>query len=87
MRQGRCAECGAEGHVQRHHVYYGRNRQVSEKYGFIALLCPECHIGTNGVHGKNGHDLDWKLKRIAQAKYEKRHTRADFIALIGRSYL
>lgn len=40
-----------------------------------------------GVHGKYGKELNLKLKRDCQRKYEEKHTREDFIKLIGRSYL
>ena len=32
-------------------------------------LCWNHHKGNNGVHGKNGHELDIKLKRQLQDKY------------------
>lgn len=63
------------------------NRKISEKYGLKVPLCYEHHRGTNGVHGKNGRQLDIKLKKIAQKKYEETHTREEFIKLIGKSYL
>ncbi|MDP4147584.1 MAG: hypothetical protein Q8936_24475, partial [Bacillota bacterium] len=33
-------------------------------------LCASHHRGTNGVHGKNGHSLDRKLKLKFQNKLE-----------------
>jgi len=35
------------------------------------MLCGECHRGTNGIHGKNGHILDLELKVGLQHKYFK----------------
>lgn len=55
--------------------------------GLIVYLCPDCHIGTNGVHGKNGHDIDLDLKRIAQLRYEEEHSREEWMQEIGRNYL
>jgi hypothetical protein len=40
-----------------------------------------------GVHGKNGRELDLMLKQHCQMEYEKTHSREDFIKLIGRNYL
>jgi hypothetical protein len=85
--RGKCAACGCFGNVHKHHVFFGKNRHISDKYGFIVNLCQDCHTGTDGVHGKNGKELDLQLKRMSQAKFERTHTRKDFIALIGRSYL
>ena len=34
-----------------------------------------------------GHELDLFLKKICQQMYERNHTRADFMKLIGRNYL
>lgn len=41
----------------------------------------------DGVHGKNGHALDLKLKQECQRKYEETHSREEFMALIGKNYL
>ena len=82
-----CYVCKATYNLHRHHVYFGYNRPVSEKNGFVVYLCLYHHEGTYGVHGKNGKDLNLKLKQIFQEKYEETHSREDFIALIGQSYL
>lgn len=86
-----CIICGLEGiknpYVEDHHVFYGKNRAISERLGLKVWLCPLHHRGTNGVHGKNGHDLDVMLKRTAQTEYEKTHSRAEFIREIGKNYL
>ena len=51
-------------------------------------LAPWLHNQSNeGVHGKNGHELDLMLKRHCQMAYEKTHSREEFIKLIGRNYL
>jgi len=50
-------------------------------------LCPDCHRGTNGVHGKNGHELDFRLKQEAQAIFERHYgTRKQFLNIFGRLY-
>ena len=38
-----------------------------------------------GVHFNN--DLDLRLKRECQEKFEETHTRQEFIKLIGKNYL
>ena len=79
---------GSTYNLEEHHIFFGTaNRKISEKQGFKVWLTSEEHRGTYGVHGKYGRDLDIKLKRDAQRKYEETHTREDFIKLIGKNYL
>lgn len=88
-----CYFCGNHGdHL--HHIFYGANRKISDKYGCVVWLCwfhhehPQC-----GVHwtDPNNHEVgkanDQKLKRVCQAEWEKRFgTREDFIRIFGRSW-
>lgn len=84
----KCYVCGAVHNLHCHHIYMGANRKASESNGFKVYLCGYHHNQSdNGVHGKYGHDLDTALKQACQRRYEESHTRQDFIALIGRSYL
>lgn len=77
---GRPAECI-------HEVFFGTaNRRISIENGFCAGLCHKEHnLSSKSVH--NNREMDLALKRAYQKKYEENHTRADFIALIGKSYL
>ena len=61
-----------------HEVYGGSNRQRSMKNKFIKLLCPKCHSNEKIIN---------QLRKDVQKEYEKKHTREDFIKLIGKSYL
>ena len=73
--------------VERHHIFGGANRKLSEKYGFVVPLRPDYH--PNGVHfnPKNG-DIDTQLKQAAQRYYEENiGTREDFRKEFGRSWL
>lgn len=40
-----------------------------------------------GVHGRDGHKVDLRLKQDCQRKFEETHTREEFMAIIGRNYL
>ena len=78
--QGDTRECyltGATDGLHRHHIYFGTpNRKISEDW----------HNGAEyGVHFNR--DLDLKLKRECQEKYEETHSREEFRKLIGKSYL
>ncbi len=78
----KCVICGTTRNLHRHHIYGGRNRQVSEKHGFVVHLCAYHH---SLVHRDNEKNL--QLKRWAQREFEKTHTRAEFMAIIGKNYL
>ena len=61
-----------------HEVYGGSNRKRSIENGLVVPLCRKCH--------EDKETLEY-LKRIVQLKYEKTHSREDFIKIIGKSYL
>ena len=61
-----------------HEIYGGRNRKISIKNGFVVPLCRKCH---------QNNEILQKLQRELQKKYEKTHTREEFIKLIGKNYL
>lgn len=83
-----CFVTGTTENLHEHHIYGGKNRKISEKNGFKVWLSGRLHNQSDeGVHGKNGHELDMMLKRQCQAVFEETHTRADFMALIGKNYL
>lgn len=81
-----CLICGTNQQLERHHVFYGSGlRQLSEKYGMVAVLCHRCHRGQGGVH--LNYELDLALKQEYQRRFEEGHTRAEFMAIFGRSWL
>lgn len=86
--QGECRVCGRQGYVERHHALHGSNRKKCNRYPLLIFpLCPSCHRGHRGVHGRDGHELDLKLKREAQAIFEKEYgKRKEFVNIFGRSY-
>lgn len=61
-----------------HEVYGGSNRKRSIENGLVVPLCRQCH--------EDYTILEW-LKKFVQLEFEENHTRAEFIALIGKSYL
>lgn len=78
IKTGQCQICGKYTKLDSHEVYGGSNRKRSIKYGFIALLCRECHSNENIIQ---------ELRKIYQKEYEKTHTRDEFIKIIGKNYL
>lgn len=81
-----CVVCGSP-NVQKHHVICGTsNRKQSDKHGYIIPLCPEHHIGANGIHRNRGMQLAWM--QAAQRHFERfSGTREDFIRVFGKSWL
>lgn len=83
-----CWFCGRTDQVEKHHCIYGvANRAHADKYGLVVYLCPDCHRGTDGVHGKRGHERDLTLKKVAQRAFEQTKSREEFRAVFGKSYL
>lgn len=83
-----CVVCGTIFNLHRHHIFYGTaNRKQSEKYGCTCYLCGFHHnLSQHGVHFDK--ELDLKLKRICQKKWEEKYgTREEFIKTFGKSYL
>lgn len=85
MKQKRCYICHTMQGLENHHIYGGRNRQISDKHGFTVWLCAEHHRGKDGAH--LNRNIDLALKQICQTEYEKKNSRQDFIKIIGRNYL
>lgn len=82
-----CYITGETENLEKHHIYFGSRRKTSDKYGFWVWLTPEMHRGTNGVHGKNGHEIDIFLKTECQKKFEETNDHDTFMKLIGRNYI
>ena len=78
-KNNKCYNCHREfKNLDKHEIYGGSNRKRSIENGFVVNLCRTCH--------QNEHLIN-KLKIEFQKKYEKDHTRAEFIQLIGKSYI
>lgn len=86
-----CFICGRNAHAEyfgldEHHVFFGANRKLSEKYGLKVYICHDrCHL--NGVH-KNA-----KLNRAVQAMVQKIAMRyygwtvEQFREIFGKNYI
>lgn len=79
--------CGLDA-LEEHHVFEGNGkRPISEQYGLKVYLCGcTCHReGPKSAH-KNKETKDM-LHKLAQRKFEETHSREEFIAAFGKSYL
>lgn len=84
----RCYFCGSYEWIEEHHIFGGDpNRRISEENGFKVFLCHWHHNEPpDGVHFNRRNRL--RLQEECQRRYEEMgHTRAEFIALIGKNYL
>lgn len=84
-----CIVCNKTFNLNTHEVYFGnKNRDKSIEDGCCVYLCKEHHQGTNGVHGKNGHELDLYLKQEMQKQWIKIYNKSidDFIKRYGKNY-
>ena len=72
--------------LEKHHVFMGPLRKISEKEGLYVYLCPECHrYGKHAVH--RDYAVCRMIQQEAQKKYEETHSRAEFMRIMGRSYI
>lgn len=67
---GLCELCQSNYLVEVHHIIHGKGkRNPYENVDSCMDLCWNQHKGNNGVHGKNGYELNLKLKIQLQDKY------------------
>lgn len=81
-----CYFCGGFYCMEIHHILGASNRKKSEEDGFCVWLCKLHHnMPPDGVH-YNRAKAD-QLRQVAQRIYEKDHTREEWRARYGKSYL
>ena len=87
QKECECLVCRTTYNLHKHHCFFGKaNRKQSEKYGLTVFLCARHHNMSNaGVHFNK--ELDDKIKELAQRKFEETHTREEFRAIFGKSWL
>ncbi len=92
QRPGECFLCERFGtnpywtYLERHHIFDGPNKKISEENGFTVQLCVWHHReGPDAVH--NNAEMMRLMQRVAQRVYEETHSRKEFVDLIGRNYL
>ena len=82
----KCFICGSMYKVEKHHVFNGANRKHSEKYKLVVPLCHYHHTGSmNSVH--QNQQMDEKLKRYAQRKFEEKYGHDLFMKVFKKSYI
>ena len=68
---GLCEVCGVADYMcQLHHIIKGRGKRTEHQtVDSVICLCWNCHHGTYGIHGREGKELDLKLKKKLQEVY------------------
>ncbi len=87
-----CFLCGRNGSgdpLDRHHIFSGPRRKLSEKYGLVVYLCHDrCHIfGKDAAH--RSKDTAQILHEYGQRKFmdEQGASVEDFIKIFGKNYI
>ena len=83
-----CYLCGRVCRTERHHIYSGARRPISESYNLTVDLCPECHQRS----GESAHrdaataeQLHKDGQRMAMLRYG--WTVEEFRLRLGKNYL
>lgn len=90
-KERRCIVCGCVSdnprYIHKHHIFFGTdNRKKSEEWGCYCYLCWWHHTGSsNSVH--NNHELDLKIKKDCQMRFEKKYGHDKFMKVFHRNYL
>lgn len=81
-----CIFCGTP-YVEEHHIFFGPDRQIADKYHLTVPVCNKHHTGSADCPHKN-RIIDLALKCWAQSIYEREiGTREDFRREFRKSYL
>lgn len=82
-----CYYCGTTIGLHRHHIFFGKNRKLSEEDGCVVYLCYKHHTGVFGIH--NNHKMDLELKKKCEEAWLKRYDKSieEFIGRYGKNYL
>ena len=86
-RMDKCYFCGSTQFIEVHHVFFGTNHKKADDYGLVVPLCLHHHRGQEGVHSKNGHELDMWLKKRGQIAFETVYPDENFLKVFGKNYL
>lgn len=84
MRYGKCAICGQYGDMDRHHVFGGTARQISERYGAVIDVCRGCH---RSIHDHRSAYAWLQAKTQTKVMYEQGWDLEEWMAHFHRNYL
>lgn len=82
-----CIICG-KSPINKHEIFYGKNRLKSIEYGLVIPLCTKEHhnqIEKKGIHFDSKLCKKWHIK--GQKKFNELYPELDFVEIFGRNYL
>lgn len=86
QNEKKCYITGAINNLHQHHIYMGANRKNADKWGCWVWLRADWHNMSNyGVHFNR--ELDLKLKRECQKKFEELYDHETFMKVFHKNYL
>ena len=86
QNEKKCYITGAINNLHQHHIYMGANRKNADKWGCWIWLRADWHNMSNyGVHFNR--ELDLKLKRECQKKFEELYDHETFMKVFHKNYL
>lgn len=75
-------------YVERHHIFGGSNRNLSEKYRFVVPLRYDLHPNGARADRRYSKKVDSYLKKMAQEYFEANYgSRDEFVKIFGRNYI
>lgn len=81
-----CYVCGTPLNIHKHEIFFGAFRRKSIEYGCIVGLCARHHnASSDGVH--YNRELDLKLKKECQQKFEEQYGHEKFMEVFKKNYL
>ena len=75
-----------DGQLDRHHVFGGSRRQISEQYGLTVYLCREHHTLQNGYSVHFDAELRHWLQARAQDALAQQVGEDQAIEILGKNY-
>ena len=79
----RCYLTGAETWLDKHHIFTGPRRKAAEKWGCWVWLRHDVHMRLH----QEDPELERRLKRECQKRFEELHSHELFMHVFGKNYL
>lgn len=84
MQDGRyCYITGRTDHLDKHHVFGGPNRKLSDIYGCWVWLNHDVHMTAH----QRQPEMLLQLKRECQERFEEMYSHEAFMKVFGKNYL
>lgn len=78
-----CDICGRWGALEAHHIFEGRNRKVSDRYGAVVHICRACHNDIHQHPSKYSYlKREWQRKLMAENNWSIE----DWLSIFRRNY-